>query len=105
MMTLSSITADVHELQVRFYYGPCQVQLSQRLYIYSTLASPRTCRNMTGFSWCTNMIFQHTSTVFRLLAASARWCSVSGMNAPAPSGITPYPPVIPDFLFNRYLTG
>lgn len=26
MMTLSSITADVHELQVRCYYGPCQVK-------------------------------------------------------------------------------
>lgn len=37
MMTLGSITADVHELQVRClpYYAPCQVELSQRLYIFS----------------------------------------------------------------------
>lgn len=46
MMTLSSIIADVHELQA--HYGPCQLKLPQRLYIYSTLASTQIFRTV-GF--------------------------------------------------------
>ena len=56
MMTLSSITADVHELQPDAYYGPCQEKLPQRLYIHSTLAPTHIFRNVR-FSGCTNMIF------------------------------------------------
>lgn len=42
--------------------------------------------------------------MIRFLAASAHWCSVSGVNASAPSnGIMPNGAAIADFLFNQHL--
>ena len=90
MMTLSSITADVRESA-----SPMPTMLHAKWKcrsvrtIHSALASAH-----THISWCGALRLhkydfffssQRSSTAIRFLAASVAWCSVSGVNAPAPS--------------------
>ncbi len=104
-MTLSSITADVHELQARCLLCPMPSETAAAS-AHLLNVGINTNISQCALPRCTNMIFQRPSTMARFLAASVHWCSVSGVNARAPSsGIIPKRPAIPDFLFDQHLTG